>query len=110
MDEVFEKYDFQLIYHPRKANVVADSLSRGMDLYVERSEVYISYGMIIVTSSFLEVVKEKTKELLGIEKAKDFHLREDDILRCKRRIFVIKREVAEYIATCLTCQKAKIEH
>jgi len=28
VDGVFKDYDFQLIYHPRNANLVADTLSR----------------------------------------------------------------------------------
>ncbi|RDY06906.1 Retrovirus-related Pol polyprotein from transposon 17.6, partial [Mucuna pruriens] len=111
-----DDYDFQLMYHLGKANMVEDALSRkivhlsafivkelkliekfkDMDLCVERKEDHISYGIIIMTSSYFEVVREKqlrnpalcrTKEFLGTDKVEDFSLGEDGLLRCKGRIY-----------------------
>ncbi|RDX66193.1 hypothetical protein CR513_55061, partial [Mucuna pruriens] len=96
------------MYHPRKANVMMDALSRktvhmlalmvkelelvekfrDIDLYVVGSRYHISYGMIMVTSCFMETMKEKTKELLGINRVKYFNSVEDSILRYKGRICV----------------------
>ena len=77
--EFLKDYDFQLIYHPEKANVVADSLSRkkiqisslmireialiedfkSMNLEVSMSSNCISCNTLVITNDFLEKVKEK---------------------------------------------------
>ncbi|XP_068487134.1 uncharacterized protein [Phaseolus vulgaris] len=77
--EFLKDYDFQLIYHLGKANVVADALSRkklqisslmireleliedfrSMNLEVSMSSNCISCNTIVITNEFLEKVKEK---------------------------------------------------
>nr|KYP56482.1 hypothetical protein KK1_002723 [Cajanus cajan] len=72
-------YDFQLIYHPGKANVVADTLSgkfihmsimmlkelelmkkfKDMNLCVELAQDHISYQMITIANEFLKQVRLK---------------------------------------------------
>nr|KYP46506.1 Retrotransposable element Tf2 [Cajanus cajan] len=154
-----------LMYHPGKANVVADALSRksihmssmmvrelelveefrDLNLCVELAQDHISCGAITITNEFLRLLG-----LLGSEKVVGFELGEDGILRFKGRICLpqdaelrravleeghksrlnihpgmtkmyqdlkktfwwsgMKREIAEYVAACLTCQKAKVEH
>nr|KYP70150.1 Retrotransposable element Tf2 [Cajanus cajan] len=177
--EFLKDYDFQLMYHPGKANVVADALSRksihmssmmlrelelveefrDLNLCVELAQDHISCGAVTITNKFLRQVGLKQlhdEELvrllgfLGTEKAAGFELGEDGILRFRGRICLpqdaelrrvvleeghksrlsihpgmtkmyqdlkkdfwwsgMKREIAEYVATCLTCQKAKVEH
>nr|KYP37202.1 Retrovirus-related Pol polyprotein from transposon 17.6 [Cajanus cajan] len=71
--EFLKDYDFQLMYHPGKANVVADALSgkfiymssmmvkelelvekfRDLNLCVELAQDHISCGMTTITSEFL---------------------------------------------------------
>nr|KYP57348.1 Retrovirus-related Pol polyprotein from transposon 17.6 [Cajanus cajan] len=71
--EFLKDYDFQLMYHPGKANVVADVLSRksihmpsmmvrelelveqfrDLNLCVELTKDHINYGLITITSEFL---------------------------------------------------------
>nr|KYP61433.1 Retrotransposable element Tf2 [Cajanus cajan] len=147
-----------LMYHPGKANVVADALSR-KSIHMSTQD-HISYGMITITSEFVRQVGQKQLQdvelvkllgLLGTEKAVGFELGGDGILRFKGRIFLphdaelkravleeghksrlisihpgmtkmyqdlkktfwwsgMKRKIAEYVAACLTCQKAKVEH
>nr|KYP44148.1 Retrovirus-related Pol polyprotein from transposon 17.6 [Cajanus cajan] len=74
--EFLKDYDFQLMYHPGKANVEADALSRksihmssmmvkelelvekfrDLNLYVELAQDHISCGAITITSEFLRQI------------------------------------------------------
>nr|KYP41898.1 Retrotransposable element Tf2 [Cajanus cajan] len=155
--EFLKDYDFQLMYHPGKANVVADALSR-KSIHMSTQDD-ISCGAVTITNEFLRQVGLKQLQdeelvrligLLGTEKAASFELGEDGILRFRGRICLpqdaelrrtvleeghksrlsihpgmtkmyqdlrknfwwsgMKREIAEYVAACLTCQKTKVEH
>nr|KYP72696.1 Retrotransposable element Tf2 [Cajanus cajan] len=130
-----------LMYHPGKANVVADALSR--------KSIHMS-SMMVGLKQLQDEELMRLLGLLGTEKAAGFELGEDGILRFRGRICLpqdvelrravleeghksklsihpgmtkmyqdlkknfwwsgMKREIAEYVAACLTCQKAKVEH
>ena len=177
--EYLKDYDFELLYHPSKANVVVDALSRkrvhmsammmkelelikklrDMNLNLYTGVDHIRCSMLQITNEFLNEVREeqgKDQELqqivseLGTEKRKDFRTSRDGILRFRERVCVprsrvlkkmlldeghksclsihpsttkmykdlkatfwwtgMKTDVADYVASCLVCQKAKIEH
>jgi len=177
--EYLKDYDFELLYHPGKANVVADALSRkrihvsammirelelieqlrDMNLGLDMGPGQIRCSMLRITNEFLDelrVEQGKDQELqliigeLGTEKRKDFRMGRDGILRFRERVCVpnsrvlrkmlldeghksrlsihpgmtkmykdlkasfwwtgMKTDVADYVASCLVCQKAKIEH
>jgi len=177
--EYLTDYDFELLYHPGKANVVADALSkkrvhmsammmkelelieklRDMNLSLHTSADHIRCSMLRITNVFLDEVRMQRgndQELqniigeLGTEKRKDLRMGKDDILRFRERVCVprslvlrkmfleeghksrlsihlgmtkmyndlkttfwwtsMKIDVADYVASCLVCQKAKIEH
>jgi len=177
--EFLKDYDFELLYHPGKANVVANALSRktvhtthlmikevellqkfkDMKLQVKLGSEFIRCSNLIISNDFLNSVKERqmldvslnrVREQLGSDEAKDFALGNDGILRFQGRVCIhddaevkrlilekghksrlslhpgmtnmyqdlketfwwhgIKRDVAEFVSVCLTCQKAKVEH
>jgi len=177
--EYLKDYDFELLYHPGKANVVADALSkkkshvsammikelelieklRDMNLGLDMETDHIRCSMLRISNEFLDEVRVrqgKDQELqhiiseLGIKKRKDFRMGRDCILRFRERVCIpssrvlrkmlldeghksrlsihpgmtkmykdlkatfwwtgMKTDVADYVASCLVCQKAKIEH
>jgi len=177
--EFLKDYDFELLYHPGKANVTVDALSRktvyvahlmikelelleslrDMKLRVELESEFIRCSTLTISSDFLSLIKErkagdanlqKVKELLGSDQAKEFAMGGDGVLRFRDRVCVpddvelrrlvleeghkirfglhpsmtkmyqdlkenfwsqgMKKEVAQFVSACLTCQKAKVEH
>jgi len=107
----------ELLYHPGKANIVADALSRktvhtahlmikevellekfrDMKLNVELGSEFIRCSTLTISSDFLNSVKERqlldaslkgVMEQLGLDEAKDFTLGSDGILRFQGRVCV----------------------
>ncbi|GAU36214.1 hypothetical protein TSUD_363690 [Trifolium subterraneum] len=169
-------YGFELSYHPGKANVVADALSRkslhmsslmakelelteefrDLSLVCEVTSNSVKLGMLKLTNPFLEKIREFQKEdeklmkrvALVIEgQENDFKVDENGVVKFRGRVCVpelkkmifdeghksglsihpglvkmyqdlkklfwwprMKKEIAEYVYTCLVCQKSKIEH
>ncbi|GAU42520.1 hypothetical protein TSUD_376480 [Trifolium subterraneum] len=110
-------YDFELSYHPGKANVVAYALSRkslhmsslmvkelelidefrDLSLVCEVTPTSVKLGMLKLTNHFLEKVKECQKEdeklmeklALVVEgKENDFKIDEDGVMRYQGRVWV----------------------
>jgi len=108
--EFLKDYDFELLYHPGKANVVVDVLSRktvhtahlmikevelleqfrDMKLQVELGSEFIRCNTLTISSDFLDSVRERQLldaslniviEQLGSDEANDFALGTDGILR-----------------------------
>jgi len=108
--EFLKDYDFELLYHPGKANVVADALSRktihtthlmikevellekfrDMKLQMELGSEFIRCSTLTISSDFLNSVRERqlldvglnrVREQLGSEEARDFVLGSYGILR-----------------------------
>jgi hypothetical protein len=115
--EFLKDYDFTLLYHPGKANVVADALSRkaihvstmmakeleliekfrDLNLDVKLSKGKIFLGMIKVSSGLMEDIRQQQandehlqekRKLIEQEKVAEFSLGMDGILRCNGRICV----------------------
>jgi len=115
--EFFKDYDFQLSYHPGKANVVADALSRkslhmsalmvkelelieqfwDLSLVCELAPGSVKLGMLKLTSNILEEIKSGQKEHLGLVdrvvlvnqgKGVDFRLDQNGVLMFRDRMCV----------------------
>ena len=100
--EFLKDYDFELLYHPRKANVVADALSRktvyaahlmikevellekfrNIRLQVELGSKSIRCSTLTISSDFLDSIRERqlldgslnrVREQLGPDEVKDVH-------------------------------------
>ena len=115
--EFLKDYDFELLYHPGEADVVAVALSRktvhtahlmikevellesfrDMKLQVELGSEFIRCSTLTISSDFLTLVRErqlldaslnKIREQLGSDEARDFALGDDGILRFQGRVCI----------------------
>ncbi|KAI3684905.1 hypothetical protein L6452_34133 [Arctium lappa] len=114
--ELLKDYDCELLYHPDKANVVANALSRKN----YGSEVKVTLTRIGVISSLVEDIKVpkigRNRELLLAEAHKSkysIHPGSTKMYRdLKLRYWwsVMKLDVANYVERCVTCLQIKAEH
>jgi len=115
--EFLKDYDFELLYHPGKANVVVDALSRktvhmthlmikevellekfrDMRIQVELGSESVRCSTLTISSDFLDSIRERqlldaglkrVREQLGSEEAKDFALSDDGILRFRGKVCI----------------------
>ncbi|KAA3470916.1 DNA/RNA polymerases superfamily protein [Gossypium australe] len=102
--ELLKDYELIIDYHPRKANVVTDALSR-KSLYALRpmnTQLSLSDD-----DSILAELKAKPVFLQKICEAQKC----DTELQAKRmQLSGMERDISEFVLRCLVCQQVKAEH
>ncbi|GJS12309.1 putative reverse transcriptase domain-containing protein [Tanacetum coccineum] len=119
--ELFSDYDCEIRYHPRKANVVVDALSRkervkpkrkGLDKMIEQR----SDGILYYLDRIWVPLKGEVRTMIMNEahKLKYFVHPGDNKMYYNLRDRYwwpgMKKDIAEYVSKCLTCLKIKVEH
>ncbi|GJZ34341.1 putative reverse transcriptase domain-containing protein, partial [Tanacetum coccineum] len=129
--ELFSDYDCEIYYHPGKASVVANALSRkerikpkrvrAMNMTIQSS---INDRILAAQNEASEVVDALAEMLRGLDKQMEhrrqahkskysIHPGADKMyydLRDRYWWPVMKKDIALYVSKCLTCSKIKAEH
>ncbi|GJR35484.1 hypothetical protein Tco_1211168 [Tanacetum coccineum] len=91
--ELFSDYDCEIRYHPGKANVVADALSRKRRVKPKRVRAMNMTFQSSIKDKILAAQEEASDESTGLQKGLDAMI-----------------EHRSDGALCLTCLKVKVEH
>ncbi|WVZ97565.1 LOW QUALITY PROTEIN: hypothetical protein U9M48_043091 [Paspalum notatum var. saurae] len=107
--ELIKEYDMEIHYHPSKANVMADALSR-------KSYANMALGFMMPHELCEEICVPNVDRIrkLILSKAHDtvysIHPGSTKMYYDLKERFWCTRAVAEYVAICDTCQRVKAEH